>query len=462
MQRVDGEGMAEWCASGAIAAPVSSVPFENMAAAPGFASSRRGLLLGALAAAVASGIPLRQAAAQQGISWPRVQSLINNAVESGQVSGAVAALGFGQQPPQIVAAGKDHLLGDRLSDGDSLYRIYSMTKPITGMAAMLLVDEGKITLDQPISDFLPAFTNMQVQIQYDGALTPDNLEPATRPITLRHLLTHTAGLGYGFIQQGALAEAYRERGVVPGAVSWVEEVSAFRGTPAPSLAEFADRLAALPLVYQPGNRYSYSVGLDLVGRLIEVVSGESFDSFLQRRLLDPCGMTSTWFQVPQSELYRFTANYLVVSGTLMPIDLPDNSVYAVKQPFPYGGAGLVSTARDYDRFLQMLAGYGVIDGRRVMPEAAVRMGTSDLFPQGLEPVPMFPSTYGYGAGGRVGKGAAEGIFGWQGAAGTCGYVNMKTGLRHAFFTQYMPASAYSLPGDFTEAVAHDVGQMRLR
>lgn len=434
----------------------------NVAPHNGFTSSRRGVLLGALAAAVASGIPLRRAAAQQGLDWPQVQALLDNAVREGQVSGAVAVLGFGQQPAQTLVAGKDSLLGQRLSDADSLFRIYSMTKPITGMAAMLLVDEGKLGLDQPIADFLPAFSNMQVQIQYDGPLTPDNLQPAKRPITLRHLLTHTAGLGYGFIQQGALAQAYRDEGVVPGAVSWVEEVSAFRGTPAPSLAAFADRLAGLPLVYQPGSRYSYSVGLDLVGRLIEVVTGESFDGFLQSRLLDPCGMTSTWFQVPPSEVYRFTTNYLVVAGRLMPIDLPDNSVFGVKQPFPYGGAGLVSSPRDYDRFLQMLAGYGVIEGRRVMPEAAVRLGTSDLFPTGLEPVPLFPSVFGHGAGGRVGKGAAEGIYGWQGAAGTCAYVNMKTGLRHAFFTQYMPANAYSLPGDFSDAVAQDSRRLRAR
>src|SRR5690606_38916355 len=157
----------------------------------------------------------------------------------------------------------------RRSDGRSIYRIYSMTRPITGMAAMMLIDEGKLGLDQPLHEILPAFRSMQVQKVYDGPITPDNLEPAVRPITIRQMLTHTAGIGYGIVQSGPIVEAFRARGVVPGLVTRLQALPLFRGAAVPSLAEFADRLAELPLVYQPGTRWSYSMSMDLMGRAIE-------------------------------------------------------------------------------------------------------------------------------------------------------------------------------------------------
>ena len=418
---------------------------------------RSGAAMGAGAAL--AGLPFGTAWAQGAADWPAVDALMRDLVSNRRVSGMVAMLGWGQDAPTAIAYGRNSFTTTTPSDPDTLYRIYSMTKPITGMAAMMLVDEGRIALDQPIADFLPAYATMQVQKRYDGPLTPDNLEPAVRPITLRHLLTHTAGLGYGIIQRGPLAEAYRQRGLVPGEVTRLEQIGVFRGTPAPSLAAFADRLAELPLVYQPGTRWSYSVALDLTGRLIEVIAGQPFDAFLQERIFDPCGMASTWFRVPESEIGRFTANYFVFNGTLLPIDLPENSVFLDEPAFPFGGAGLVSSPRDYDRFLQMLAGHGAIEGRRVMSEAAVRLGTSNLFPDTLAPDDGFASSYGFGAGGRVGKGAESGIFGWFGAAGTCGLVDMASGLRHSLFTQYMPADAWPVQTAFPAAVAADRAAM---
>jgi CubicO group peptidase (beta-lactamase class C family) len=423
------------------------------------AVSRRTLLRGSAilgAGAALAGLPFAHSLQAQGeAGWPSVEAMIREYVESRKVANMVAALGWRQDSPQFLAGGRDSFTSERASDHDSLYRIYSMTKPVTGMAAMILVDEGQLSLDQPVADILPKFARMQVQKVYDGPITPDNLEPAVRPMTIRHLLTHTAGLGYGIIQEGPIAEAYRERNVVPGVVTRLEEVGVFRGTPAPSLEVFADRLAELPLVYQPGTRWSYSVGLDLLGRVIEVVAGQPFDAFLQERIFGPCGMTSTWFQVPQSETHRLTANYFLLGGTLLPIDLPENSVYLDKPAFPFGGAGLVASPRDYDRFLKMLAGYGSIEGTRVMTEAAVRLGTSNLFPGTLSPDDEFSKTYDYGAGGRIGRGAEAGIYGWFGAAGTCGLVDMKRGLRHSLYTQYMPAQAYPVYEAFPAAVARD-------
>lgn len=409
----------------------------------------------ALGATALAGFPAR---ARDSASWPSVSALIARYVDARKVANMVAAIGFGTGAPDIVAAGVDAFTGLRRSDADSIYRIYSMTKPITGMAAMMLIDEGRLGLDQPLHEILPAFRTMRVQKVYDGPITPDNLEPAERPITIRHLLTHTSGLGYGIVQSGPIADAYREWGVVPGLVTRLQAVPAFRGTAVPSLALFADRLAELPLVYQPGTRWSYSMGLDLMGRVIEVVSGQPFERFLHERFFDPLGMRDTHFQVPREKAARMTTSYYLVGNTLLPIDLGNDSIYFEQPPFPFGGAGLASTPRDYDRFLEMLLNYGEFEGRRVMSEAAVRLGTSDLLPDTLSPDDAFSQTWGHGAGGRVGRGKDAGVYGWAGAAGTIGFVHFPLRLRAGLFTQYMPQMAYPLLDEFPAAIEADLAR----
>lgn len=405
--------------------------------------------------AVASGLLPRLALAHTARDWPQVDALLKRYVEEKKVANMVAMLGQGQHDAVSIAHGRLGFLQQALADSNSLYRIYSMTKPVTGMAAMILVDEGKLGLDQPVSDFIPGFAEMQVQKQYDGAITPDNLEPAENAVTIRHLLTHTSGLGYNIIQKGPLMQAYMEQGILPGAVSRAAPPGLFGGTPAPDFETFVTRLADLPLVHQPGTRWSYSVGLDVMGYIIQRASGQAFDEFLAERIFAPTGMVDTTFRVPESEMYRLTDNYLLVKDTLVPIDLAANSVFFDRQPFPFGGAGLVSTPRDYDRFLQMLAGYGAIEGKRVMSARAVAMGTSDLFPDTVDASDPFAAGYGHGAGGRVGKGAQAGEFGWFGAAGTTGLVNLTSKLRFSLFTQYMPAQAYDLNAEFQQAVYSD-------
>ncbi len=418
---------------------------------------RSGALLGAGAAL--SGLPFGRAAfAQASTQWANVAKLANEYVAARKVANIVAALGWGQRDPDVVSVGT-LALGQAAPAGiDSLYRIYSMTKPVTGMVAMMLIDEGKLGLDQPLAEILPAFANMQVQKTYDGSIT--DLEPAQRPITIRHLLTHTAGLGYAIVQKGPIKTAYEDAGLVPGQVTKLPIAAAFgRGEAVRSLTTFADRLATMPLIAQPGTRWSYSVGLDLLGRVIEVASGQTFDAFLKERIFDPAGMTSTWFQVPGSELGRLTTNYGVLDGRLLPIDPPTQSIYADAPAFPMGGAGLVSSARDYDRFLRMLLGYGKIDGKRVMSELAVRVGTSNLLPEGVDTKGTFAEGQGFGAGGRVGLGDQAGTYGWGGAAGTVAFVDMKRGFRATMMTQYMSLTPYPLTGEFNRAVLADLAAM---
>ncbi|WP_228243463.1 serine hydrolase [Porphyrobacter sp. GA68] len=420
--------------------------------------SRRALLRGgalAGAGALLSGWLPARVLAQGATPWSGVSQFIDSYVDTRRVASMVATLGWGQQPATTIARGTLTLGGTRAAGPETLYRIYSMTKPITGMAAMALIDDGRLALDQPLYDILPAYRDMMVQRTYDGSIT--DLVPAERPITIRHLLTHTAGLGYSVVQRGPIARAYEQAGAVPGQVTKLPLAAVFgRGQPVRGLANFADNLARLPLVAQPGTRWSYSVSLDLLGRVIEVASGKAFDAFLKERFFDPLEMNSTYFRVPQRDLPRLTTNYGVVAGTLVPIDPPEMSIFADEPAFPFGGAGLVSTPADYDKFLQMLVGHGVYRGRRIMGEQAVRLGTSNLLPEGVSTENTYAAGSGFGAGGRVGLGEQAGTFGWGGAAGTVAFVNMGNGLRANLMTQYMPAEAYAVHTGFPAAVLKDL------
>jgi CubicO group peptidase (beta-lactamase class C family) len=420
-----------------------------------FELSRRQMLEGAAALSAAS-VLAGPAWAQQATRWPAVTALISRYVEQRRVANMVVTLGFGDADRTVIRAGVDSLGQPRRAAADSIYRIYSMTKPVTGMATAQLIAEGKLGLDQPLHEILPKYRNMRVQRVYDGPLTADNLEPAVRPITIRHLLTHTSGLGYSLVQQGPIAQAFRDRGLVPGVVTRLQMLPVFRGTAVRGLEAFADRLAEMPLVYQPGTRWSYSMGADLLGRVIEVVSGQPFDRFLHERLFDPLGMTDTHFRVPRDKADRMTTSYFVLGGTLLPIDVARDSIYFDEPGFPFGGAGLASTPRDYDRFLQMLLGQGQYQGRRILDEAAVRLGTSDILPDTLTGSSEYGTTWGYGALGRVGRGGQGGHYGWAGAAGTIGFVDYARNLRAGLYTQYMPQMEYPLIDEFPAAILSDL------
>ena len=428
-----------------------------MKEANGQALTRRHFLAASALLGVRLPFGARLALASEG-GWAGVRALVERYVASGKLAGAVASVGFGQDEAQAIARGAKTLGQRGAVDADCLFRIYSMTKPVTGMAAMMLVDEGALSLDQPVADILPRYAKMQVQRVPDGSI--EDLVPAVRPITIRHLLTHTSGLGYSIIQKGPLKTAFVKAGLVPGAISRLPITELF-GAPdrAPSLKVFADRLAAMPLVYQPGTRWSYSTGLDLMGRVIEVVSGQPFDAFLQQRLFDPLGMTSTFFRVPRSEAGRLTTNYGVLKGMLLPLDPAAASIFLQAPAFPFGGSGLISSPRDYDRFLRMLIGGGVFAGRRVMSKAAVALGTSNLLPEGVSTKGTLANGGGFGAGGRVGLGAEAGTFGWGGAAGTIAFADVARGWRAGLYTQYMPSDAYPVHSEFPEVAMSDALQL---
>ncbi|MCT2398243.1 serine hydrolase domain-containing protein [Novosphingobium mangrovi (ex Huang et al. 2023)] len=385
---------------------------------------------------------------------PNLRAMVKRWVGPGKLPGVLVSLGLPGKETQYIARGTEAFTDPDPVTPDSLYRFYSMTKPITGMAAMQLIAEGRMGLDQPLYDVLPKYRTMQVQVVPDGSVT--KLRPAKTPITMRHLLTHTAGLGYSIVQQGPIKDLMEEKGLVPALLSRKKIPGLFEGTQAPDLATFADRLAEIPLVYEPGSRWSYSMGLDLMGRVIEVVSGQPFDRYLEETLLGPAGMISTSFQVPEAAAKRLTTDYFAIDGTLIPVDPGADSVFLDKPPFPFGGAGLVGSPRDYDRFLRVLAQGGMIDGKRVLSEAAVRVGMGNLLPVGVDRSGMFGSPSDFGAGGRVGTGDEKGMFGWAGAASTIGMVDAVHGLRMQYFAQFMPYTALDVEDDFRKALKADV------
>ena len=383
-----------------------------------------------------------------------VAAFIERWVGPGKFPGVVASFGLPGQPTQYTVRGSESFIDSDPMTPDSLFRVYSMTKPITGMAAMMLIDEGKLGLDQPLADILPKFAKMQVQVTPDGSIS--ELRPARNPITIRNLLTHTSGLGYTIIQKGPIKKAYEDAGLVAGQVSRIPVPGLERGAAVPSLAVFADRLATMPLVYEPGTTWSYSVGLDLMGRVIEVVSGMPFDQFLKRRIFEPCGMASSWFQVPRSEARRLTTNFGALGSNLFPIDKGNDSIFLDKPAFPFGGSGLVCSPRDYDCFLTMLANKGHLGNVRVMGELAVRVGTGNLLPDGVAGPAMMAAASQFGAGGRVGIGPENGIYGWAGAAGTVGTVDMRRGIRSSIFVQFMPPNSNGLLPEYQRALQADV------
>lgn len=431
------------------------------------ALSRRGLLrsgalLGAGAALgtlpLARGLVHAAEAAKVEAQWPAVAAMVRRYVDSRKVSGMIAALGWRDAAPAYIARGREGF-DDRDANGaSSLFRTYSMTKPVTGMAAMMLVDEGKLKLDQPLADFAPEFAKMQVAIDPEKGL---EARPTDSLITIRHLLTHTSGFGYPGVAKDKVSKELRRLGVTPGVVTNLPIPGLSGGAPTPDQDEFLRRAARLPLVAQPGTKWRYSMGLDVLGIVIARAAGKkSLAEFLDERLFGPLGMASSFFAVPETALNRLTTNYALMGASPFPIDRPRSTVYR-KPPFAFGGSGLVTSPEDYDRFLAMVIGGGQTQGKRVMSEAAVRMGTSNLLPAGADTKGTWVENYAFGAGGLVGTGKDEGLFGWSGAAGTVGFAQTRLGLRTSLFVQYMPQDKLPVLKEFPVAVASDLKAMGL-
>ena len=329
---------------------------------------------------------------------------------------------------------------------DTVARIYSMTKPVTSVALMMLAERGLFHLDAPVSDFIPAFTNMQCLLQ--GASAIDQVQPCDTP-TLHHLLTHTSGLSYPF-NPGVLGKEMADQDII------------FRANQG-MLADMCDRVAALPLAFAPGTRWEYSVSIDILGRVIEVVSGKTLEQFFIDEIFDPLGMNETRFSVPVPARDRFAACYTPQAGdafsvgkvetatdTLRLIDDPENSPF-LNAPMQSGGGGLVGTIDDYMKFTEMMrtGGAGLIGPKTLAFMMRNHLGgdIASMGPSSFAEQPM--EGMGFGLGGAVlldaGRARAPGHIGdfsWGGMASTFFWIDPVADLSVIFFTQLIPSSAY--------------------
>ena len=386
----------------------------------------RRTLLASMAAMALPGaaIPSRARAAAK--DYPAVQAFLDDFVGTKKVANCVVAIKRDTRPVEYLSAGTLALDSALPVDPDSLYRIYSMTKPVTGVAFMKLVENGVLRLDQPISDVLPEFAQQRVIV--DGVL--ENTRPAASPILMRHLVTHTSGLSYNMHNRTVLGQAYEAYGLTPGsrdvAAGLLRPTDKF--PPARDLETFGRRLALLPLDFDPGTKWHYSVGLDVMGLIIQRASGMPFEDFLKQAIFDPLRMRDTDFVAPRSKVPRLTSYYARRNGGLEVIDDRNASPYSRDRALPAGGAGLVSSTRDYMRFVAMLMNDGVLDGERVLRPDSVRIAHSNMMNPGV-----FTESFGgvgntFGAGLQIlskasAAGEGAGTFGWDGAAGTTMWVD---------------------------------------
>lgn len=395
--------------------------------------------------------------------WPAVQALLDRMVAEAKVAGHVAGLGYGGGEMQFARAGRIAIdPAAPIADENSIWRIYSMSKPVTGIAAFIAIDEGRIELDQPVSDVLAGFRTLKVAIDPKKGLEG---RPLQTPITMRHLLTHTAGLGYSIGANNAVNTAYSMAGITPAGTPSLSNIPGFGSPPgakpqAVGLAQMVERLVELPLLQEPGTEWTYSIGLDVMGAVLDRVGGSTFERYLEERLFDPLDMRSTGFQISERDTGRISTLYALSPKGLVPVDKGATSDWLKPQGLPSGGGGLVSTARDFARFGEMLLGDGALGRVRVMKAETARLAMSNLLPAGVS-----TDMGGHGAGGRVvlaGNGDSEsrfgspGSFGWGGAAGTLWSVDPGKKTQMVYMVQHFPSDAYKTADLLSAAIKADL------
>ncbi len=357
---------------------------------------------------------------------------------------------------------------------DSLFRIYSMSKPITGVALMVLLEEGKVRLNDPVSLYIPEFAETKVLVVEEDGST--NLVEQTKKMTLRDLATHTSGLAYDFTANEQLAKIYREKNLSPYfSINNVTEDSFKNGIiaaskPFENICSFTETLATeAPLMHQPSANYTYSVGMDVLGCVVERASGIRFDKFLEEKIFNPLNMKDTFFSVPESKRDRFTTLYAEVKDlrryfpeldkrlpedlTMLRVDGKQNSAYFQEATVFDGGSGLVSSAEDYLKFAQMLLNGGKLGDVRIISRKSVELMSGNHLPDTFSSDAYLETAGGYrrGAGigltvgvltdpAKAGQYGSKGMFFWGGAASTIFWIDPKEELVAVLMTQVLGSS----------------------
>lgn len=390
-----------------------------------------------------------------GMSAPRLQrmdAVINDYIAKGRQAGVAVLVARNGRIVYHKAYGQDDIQAKTPLKQDAIFRIASQTKAITSIGLMMLFEEGKFLLDDPISKYIPAFKNPKVLDKLNDKDTSYTTVPARREITIRQLLTHTSGISYPTIGTKEAVAIYAKNQIPSGI-----------GTPGGTLADAMNRLAALPLMHQPGEKWTYGLSTDVVGRLIEVLSGQSLDQFLRTRLFNPLGMKDTFFYLPQDKQSRLTRVYTEDSTTVlrrMPAQRGISEDYP-KQAGTYysGGAGLSSTLYDYAIFLQMMLNGGEYGGKRILSPTTVRLITTNQIGELNQGINKF----GLGFAITSERSAArlpvsEGSFDWGGFFGTTYWVDPKEGIVALLYTQKVPNSYGDLNDKFKVLVYQAIMQ----
>lgn len=376
----------------------------------------------------------------------RIDNHFKHYVDDGRLAGYACTVARFGQLVHVSKYGQRDIENNLPIELDTMYRIYSMTKPITSIACMMLVEEGKLQITDEVSQYIPAFGNTRVFA--GGSSLKPITEPVVKPMRIWHLLTHTAGLTYGFNYYDAIDDMYRRAGFDYGA------------PPVGNLEAMCDRYASLPLVFQPGTSWNYSVATDILGRVIEVASGMSLNEFFQKRILQPLGMVDTGFDVPAAKASRLAALYNVNTKNNKTLRLTDLEKNVLQPPAYYsGGGGLVSTVSDYWRFLQMLENGGELDGARIVSPTTIDLMTMNHLPDNKDisewgrPMgeEMFYDGLGFGLGFAVVTNQAKshmaspnGTFSWGGMASTAFWIDPTEEITATFFTQLVPSTTYPI------------------
>jgi CubicO group peptidase (beta-lactamase class C family) len=422
-----------------------------------------------VASSMAGDLP-RAEPAQVGLDAARLDqasALFRQAVEKKEIAGAVLLVARHGKVAYLEAIGKQDVEANVAMSPGTVFRIASMTKPVTSVATMALADEGKLDLSDPISKFLPEFRFMKVALprRRAGGGTPAagdsgeefELVQAYRPITVRDLLMQTSGICYRFANRPILGRLYAEAGICDGLTP--SEIS---------LEENVRRIAALPLIHQPGTAWEYGLNTDVLGRLVEVASGRPLGSFIDQRILRPLKMTETHFLLPEAECGRLAALYepgpdgkirRVADGPTVkgPLIYSADAAYRQRPGYFSGGAGLLSTAGDYARFLQMLLNRGELDGARVLRPETVDAMTRDQT-EGLPlSIPVHGFAFGYGFGIATGPPAdgkkdPAGTFSWGGIYYTDFWVDPRDEVIGVMMTQIYPSGQLKLRDEFHRIV----------
>jgi CubicO group peptidase (beta-lactamase class C family) len=365
-------------------------------------------------------------------------------IDSGRFTGTLTLVARHGQIAYFEPQGHLEVERQRPMQRDTIFRIYSMSKPITSVALMMLYEQGLFQLDDPVHTFIPSWEGLQV---YRTGNHPTFVTvPPERPMTIRDLMSHTSGLTYGFMERSNVDAAYRKLRV------------ADRSKPGNTLQEMVDTLAELPLEFSPGTRWNYSVSTDVLGYLVEVISGQRFDRYLHDHVLQPLAMDDTGFTIREEQLPRFACNYLCQpDGSKQLIDRPQTSEYRQQTLFS-GGGGLLATATDYLRFTRMLLNGGELDGVRLLGRKTIELMTMNHLPNGQDltqlalPGGFSESAYagvGFGLGFSVMLNPAQtqivgsvGEYAWGGAASTAFWIDPVEDMIVIFMTQLMPSSSY--------------------